>query len=76
MPQPTLSDVHVNAALTDISVAYIQNNENFIADKVFPMVPVVHKSDVYYVFSKDDFLRDDVQPRADASESAGGGFLA
>lgn len=74
MPQPTLNDVHVNAALTDISVAYIQDNENFIADKVFPMVPVVHKSDVYYVFSKDDFLRDDVQPRADAAESAGGGF--
>lgn len=74
MPSPTLSDVHVNAALTDISVAYVQDNENYIADKVFPMVPVVHKSDVYYVFSKADFLRDDVQQRADAAESAGGGF--
>lgn len=74
MPSPTLMDVHVNAALTDISVAYIQDNEHFIADKVFRMVPVVHKSDVYYKFSKDDFLRDDVQQRADATESAGGGF--
>ena len=74
MPSPTLQDVHVNAALTDISVAYIQDSANYIADKVFPMVPVVHKSDVYYVFSKDDFLRDDVQQRADAAESAGGGF--
>lgn len=74
MPQPTLQDVHVNAALTDVSVAYIQDNENFIADKVFPMVPVVHKSDVYYVFSKDDFLRDDVQQVADGAELAGSGF--
>ena len=74
MPSPVLSDVHVNAALTDISVAYIQDSENYIADKVFPMVPVVHKSDVYYVFSKADLLRDDVQQRADGTESAGSGF--
>jgi Phage major capsid protein E len=74
MPSPVLQDVHVNAALTDISVAYIQDNENYIADKVFPAVPVVHKSDVYYTFSKADFLRDDVQQRADGEESAGGGF--
>ena len=74
MPQPTYGDVHVNQALTDVSVAFIQYSTNFIADKVFPMVPVVHKSDVYYVFSKDDFLRDEVQQRSDATESAGGGF--
>lgn len=74
MPQPTYGDVHVNQALTDVSVAFIQDAANYIADKVFPMVPVVHKSDVYYVFSKDDFLRDEVQQRSDATESAGGGF--
>lgn len=74
MPQPTLNQVHVNAALTDISVAYVQDSTHFIADKVFPMVPVVHKADVYYTFNQGDFYRDDVQQVADASESAGGGF--
>lgn len=74
IPQPTYSDVHVQAALTQISVAYIQDEAHFIADRVFPIVPVVHQADKYYVFSKDDFLRDEAQLRADATESAGGGW--
>jgi hypothetical protein len=74
MPLPVYTDVHVDAALTEISVAYIQKAENYIADKVFPMVPVVHRSDVYFVFSKSDFLRDEVRPVADTEETAGGGF--
>ncbi|HZT90290.1 MAG TPA: hypothetical protein VFA12_20285 [Stellaceae bacterium] len=74
MPQPSNSDVHVNAALTDISVAYLQDEAHYVADKVFPTVPVVHQSDKYFVFSKDDYFRDEAQLRADAEESAGGGF--
>jgi hypothetical protein len=74
MAQPTYGDVHIDTALTDISVAYIQDARNYVADRVFPMVPVQHKSDVYFKFSKDDFLRDEVQQRADGQESAGGGF--
>ena len=31
MPQPTQSDVHVDAVLTNISIAYIQSAANFIA---------------------------------------------
>ena len=34
MPQPTISDVHVDAILTNISIAYMQKAENMIADKV------------------------------------------
>jgi uncharacterized membrane protein len=74
MPQPTPGDVHVSAALTDISVAYMQTSDVYIADKVFPVVPVVHQADKYYIFSKADFFRDEAQKRADATESAGGGF--
>ena len=40
MPQPTSSDVHVDAILTNISVAYIQQQGAFIANRVFPSVPV------------------------------------
>ena len=74
MPEPTYSDVHVQAALTQISVAYLQSEDSYIADKVFPTVPVVHQADKFYTYSKDDYFRDEAQPRADATESAGSGF--
>ena len=74
MPQPTFSDVHISAALTNVSVAYFQDEANFIADKVFPMIPVVHQTDQYFVWSLADFFRDEAQQRADGAESAGSGF--
>ena len=45
MPQPTLFQVHVQAALTQIAIAYIQDQSYYIADKVFPVIPVEHQSD-------------------------------
>jgi len=74
MPQPTLHDVHVNAPLTNVSVAYIQDSEDFIADKVFPVVPVTKQSDVYYTYTKNDWFRDEAKKRAPGTESAGGGY--
>lgn len=73
MPQPTVSDVHVAAALTNIATAYIQDESVYIADKVFPVVPVQHQTDKYFRWSKADFFRDEAQQRADATESAGTG---
>jgi len=74
MPQPNINSVHVDAILTNISVAYLQKQENFIADKVFPVVPVDKKSDKYFVYTKNDWFRDEAQRRADATESAGSGY--
>jgi hypothetical protein len=74
MPQPTSSQVHVDAILTNISVAYLQKQENFIASKVFPIVPVAKQSDKFYTYTKNDWFRDEAQRRADATESAGGGY--
>jgi hypothetical protein len=74
MPQPTLNSVHVDAILTNISVAYMQNRDNFIADKVFPIIPVDKKSDKYFKYTKNDWFRDEAQRRAPATESAGGGY--
>jgi hypothetical protein len=73
MPEPVYGDVHVAAALTDVAVAYLQDESYYIADKIFPMIPVQHQTDVYYVWSKADFFRDEAQLRADATESAGSG---
>jgi len=74
MAQPTQSDVHVDAVLTNISVAYIQNQDHYIASQVFPIVPVDKQSDKYYTYTKNDWFRDEAAPRADATESAGSGY--
>jgi hypothetical protein len=75
MPQnPQYSDVHVAAALTNIAVAYMQDNTNFVADRVFPIVPVVHQADKYFKWNKGSFFRDEARKRADGTESAGRGL--
>lgn len=74
MPQPTSTQVHVDAILTNISVAYMQRQENFIASRVFPIVPVEKQSDRFFKYTKNDWFRDEAQRRADATESAGGGY--
>lgn len=74
MPQPTSSQVHVDAILTNISVAYLQQQQNFIATRVFPVVPVEKQSDKFFKYTKNDWFRDEAQRRGDATESAGGGY--
>jgi len=75
MAQPTSSDVHADAALTDFSLAYIQDNQNFIGGNAIPTFPVEHKSDLYFVFNKDDWMRDDaVKVRAENEEAPQSGF--
>lgn len=71
---PTMQNAHIDRAMTNISVAYLQDASAFIADKVFPIVPVKRQSDVYYQYSKEDFMRDEAQVRGAATESAGGDY--
>lgn len=63
---------HIDRALTNISTAYMQGADAYIADKVFPIVNVNKQSDVYFQYSKADMFRDEVQERGRAAESAGG----
>ncbi len=74
MPQPLFGQVHIPAALNNIATAYLQEPSRYIADRVFPIVPVQHQADKYYKFRKADFFRDQAQIRSDGTESAGGGF--
>ena len=74
MPNPTVGDIHIQAALTDISVAYSQSRDVFVAGKVVPTIPVAKQSDKYFLFSRQDWFRSDAQPRAPGTESAGSGF--
>lgn len=72
--QPTPGDVHVNAPLTNISIAFLQNASDFVASRVFPNIPVSKQSDRYYVYNRGDFNRDEMTERAPGTESAGSGY--
>ena len=71
---PTMQNAHIDRALTNISVAYMQDASAFIADKVFPIVKVKRQSDVFYVYNKGDFMRDEAALRGAGTESAGGDY--
>jgi len=69
--QPSRSDVHVNRPLTNISIAFLQRAENFVADRVFPNIPVAKQSDRYFTYDRGEFNRDEMELRAPGTESAG-----
>lgn len=70
MPQPTLSDIHVDSALTDFSVATFQDASRFAAPNVFPITYVPQRSGRYFVYDSDELLRSDATKRAPNTESA------
>lgn len=71
---PTKSQAHIDRALTNMSVAYMQDESVFVADKVFPKIPVKKQSDVYFIYNKGDFYRDGALERAGGTESVGGDY--
>lgn len=74
MPQPTQSQVHVDAILTNLSVAFMNEQDSFVASRVFPTISVNKQSDKYFTYSQADFYRDQAKTRADGTESAGSGY--
>lgn len=74
MPNPTRSDVHVNRPLGSISVAFTQENANWIHDKVFPIVGVSKQSDRYFTYDRSYWLRAGAEKRAPATEAVGSGW--
>ena len=57
MPLLTPSSVHIDQPLTNLTLAYAQSQENFIADKVFPTVGVDKQSDKYYQYDRANMNR-------------------
>ena len=57
MPQLTPSSVHLDQPLTNLTLAFAQDQNNFIADKVFPTVGVERQSDKFYVYDRDNMNR-------------------
>lgn len=63
MPDPSAQEGHYDQLLTNISLAFMQDATNFVADKVFPVVPVAKASDFYWTYPRGYFFRDEVGPR-------------
>lgn len=74
MPNPVRNDVHVDSILTNLSVGWAQNDSTYIADRVFPIVPVQKQGGRYFVYDRGDFLRAEMERRGPGTESAGGGY--
>lgn len=60
-------DLHVDGPLSNITTAY--RPQNMIADMIFPVVSVTKESDMFYKWSKEDFLRVEDAQRARNSEA-------
>lgn len=69
--QPGFGSVHVDGPLTNVSLAFTQSRDAFVADRVFQQVPVQKRSDVYFTYDRGYFNRDEMQLRAPGAESAG-----
>jgi len=57
MPLLTPSSVHIDAPLTNLTLAYAQSQDAFVAGKVFPVVGVDKQSDKYYIYSRQEMNR-------------------
>lgn len=65
----TRTSVHVNTALTNLALKY--KFSPMVADRVFPVVPVVKEADVYYTFAREELIDySAVSLRAPGTEAA------
>jgi hypothetical protein len=69
MPGPLASNVHVDTLLTDVSIGYVQSNENYIARKGAPTYKVSKDSDKYPVWDRSNFLRMQTQQVSDRQKA-------
>jgi hypothetical protein len=71
--QPTAQDVHLDAALSSISIMH--TNAMYIGDRVFANVPVDKQSDKYYVYPKGAWFRNRAGIRAPSTASRRAGYV-
>ena len=73
MAQPNPSDRHIDAALTQISVAFMQDDMP-VAMQAFLPVPVTKQTDKFFIYDRAFWSRIVATKRAPGAESAGGGY--
>lgn len=70
---PEGRSLYINQPLTNISTAFAQAGR-WIADQVFPVVPVLRQGDLYWKYPDEDWKRTIAELRAPATETVGGGW--
>lgn len=75
MSIPTAKDLQpIDPILQNILVGYAQQETRFVADRVFPAVPVDKDSGTYFIFTKKYWSRDTMQARAYGAQYARSDF--
>lgn len=72
MAKHTSRDVHYDVLLTNVSIGY--TNPSYIADQLFPIVPVQKQSDKYLIFDQSHWFRNEAKLRAPGTKSERGGW--
>ena len=68
MALPTTADLHVDQPLTNVSIGY--TNQAYIADSVFPILPVKKQSDIIASYTQDYWFRDEAKLAVPGSDIA------
>jgi hypothetical protein len=75
MAQPTHSEVQaVDPILTSMLVGYQQADSRFVANRVFPIVPVDFQGFTYYIVTKKYWFLDEMKSRAPGGAFARSGY--
>ena len=72
--QPDVGDLHVDRPLSNLSIAYIQSESDFVFSQLTRAIPSDNQTNYYAVYTKEDFFRDEAEKRAPMTESVGSGF--
>ena len=70
----TTSEVHVDQALSSVSIAYAQEQTSFVASRIFNSINTSQLSNKYHVFDKDQWLRSQADLRGTGSPTRGANF--
>lgn len=72
--QPQASDLHVDRLLSMVSVAYMNPDDAYVSDQVFPTLTVNNQTDQVARYKKEDFFKNVAQLRAPGTKSDGYGW--
>jgi hypothetical protein len=60
MATNTVGNVHVSVPLTNLARLYRPLDEGFVAEEVFPRLPVIHENDLFYTWDQGSFYGTEV----------------
>lgn len=74
MPEPGANSYNFNDLLTNISIAYAQEMDNFIAPRALPQIPVQNLTGNVLKYDRDDWRRIEAEKVAEGSKPPKAGY--